>query len=61
MRAQAAPRDARFASLQLRRVKRMCRLILPWNLKRETMREMAGVRDWGGQFVTPAPEIAVHS
>ncbi len=35
-------------------------LILPWNLKREIMEQMAGVRDWGGQFVTPVPEIAIH-
>lgn len=36
-------------------------LILPWNLKREIMEQMAGIRDWGGQFVTPVPEIAIHS
>lgn len=36
-------------------------LILPWNLKREIMEQMAGVRDWGGRFVTPVPEIAIHS
>jgi SAM-dependent methyltransferase len=34
-------------------------LILPWNLQDEIMSEMASVRDWGGQFVVPIPEIAV--
>jgi 2-polyprenyl-3-methyl-5-hydroxy-6-metoxy-1,4-benzoquinol methylase len=35
-------------------------LILPWNLKDEIMAQMAGIREWGGQFVTPIPEVAVH-
>jgi hypothetical protein len=34
-------------------------LILPWNLKDEIMKQMADVRDWGGQFVVPIPEVAV--
>jgi hypothetical protein len=36
-------------------------LILPWNLKKEIMEQMAGIREWGGKFVTPVPEIAIHS
>jgi 2-polyprenyl-3-methyl-5-hydroxy-6-metoxy-1,4-benzoquinol methylase len=35
-------------------------LILPWNLKDEIMRQMAGIRDWGGQFVVPIPEVKVY-
>jgi hypothetical protein len=35
-------------------------LILPWNLKDEIMTQMAGIRDWGGRFVVPIPEVAVH-
>ena len=31
-------------------------LILPWNIKEEIMEQMKGIRDWGGQFVTPIPE-----
>ena len=27
-------------------------LILPWNLQEEIMRQLAGIRDWGGRFVT---------
>ena len=34
-------------------------LILPWNLKEEVIRQMAHVRDWGGQFVVPIPEVRV--
>ena len=34
-------------------------LILPWNLKKEISDQMAGIRDWGGQFVVPIPEVQV--
>ncbi len=34
-------------------------LILPWNIKDEVMTQMAGVREWGGKFVVPLPEVAV--
>jgi hypothetical protein len=34
-------------------------LILPWNLKEEVMQQMAHIRDWGGQFVVPIPEVKV--
>jgi len=34
-------------------------LILPWNLKDEIMKQMAGVRAWGGRFVVPIPEVTV--
>jgi SAM-dependent methyltransferase len=36
-------------------------LILPWNLKEEIMAQMSHIRTWGGQFVTPIPEVKVHS
>ncbi|KAF0191107.1 MAG: C-methyltransferase [Gammaproteobacteria bacterium] len=35
-------------------------LILPWNLKNEIMEQMAYVREWGGKFVTPIPEVTVY-
>ncbi|MBZ0298017.1 MAG: class I SAM-dependent methyltransferase [Anaerolineae bacterium] len=35
-------------------------LILPWNLKDEIMEQMAHVRDWGGHFVVPIPEVQVY-
>jgi SAM-dependent methyltransferase len=34
-------------------------LILPWNLQDEIIAEMAVVRDWGGRFVVPIPEVAI--
>ncbi|GJL63051.1 MAG: methyltransferase [Nitrospirales bacterium] len=35
-------------------------LILPWNIKDEVMSQMKHIRDWGGQFVTPIPEVKVY-
>ena len=34
--------------------------ILPWNLKDEIMQQNAFIRDWGGQFVVPIPEVTVY-
>jgi len=34
--------------------------ILPWNLKEEIMGQMAFVREWGGKFVVPLPEVKVY-
>lgn len=34
-------------------------LILPWNLREEIAREMAGIRDWGGEFVVAIPKLTV--
>lgn len=34
-------------------------LILPWNIKHEVMRQMAGIRAWGGRFVVPIPVVQV--
>ena len=34
-------------------------LILPWNLADEIVRQMAGVREWGGRFVVGIPEVRV--
>lgn len=36
-------------------------LILPWNIKREIMSQLSYIREWGGQFVTAIPELAVMS
>ncbi|HEY2617232.1 MAG TPA: class I SAM-dependent methyltransferase [Acetobacteraceae bacterium] len=33
--------------------------ILPWNLKDEIIEQMRGVRDWGGRFVVPIPDLQV--
>jgi SAM-dependent methyltransferase len=34
-------------------------IILPWNLKDEIMEQMAFIRDWGGRFVVPIPELRI--
>ena len=34
-------------------------LILPWNLREEIMAQMAFIREWGGRFVVPIPEVTV--
>jgi SAM-dependent methyltransferase len=36
-------------------------LILPWNFKDEIVKQMGFIRDWGGQFVVPIPEVRVYS
>lgn len=36
-------------------------LILPWNLKDEIMHQIAYIRDWGGQFVVPIPEVQIFA
>ena len=35
-------------------------LILPWNLRTEIMSQMAHIREWGGKFVVPIPEVKVY-
>lgn len=35
-------------------------LILPWNLKAEIMEQAAFIRQWGGKFVVPIPEVQVY-
>jgi hypothetical protein len=36
-------------------------LILPWNLRDEICKQLAYIRDWGGQFVVPIPEVKVYA
>jgi hypothetical protein len=35
-------------------------LILPWNFKEEIMKQTSYMRDWGGQFIVPIPEVTVY-
>jgi SAM-dependent methyltransferase len=35
-------------------------LILPWNLKEEIMEQLSYIREWGGRFVVPIPEVRVY-
>lgn len=34
-------------------------LILPWNLREEITSQLAYIRDWGGKFVVPIPEVSI--
>lgn len=34
--------------------------ILPWNFKDEIIKQMSYVRDWGGKFIVPIPEVKVY-
>ncbi len=36
-------------------------LILPWNIKDEIMQQMEGIREWGGKFIVPIPQVKVYS
>jgi hypothetical protein len=33
--------------------------ILPWNLKDEIMTQLEYIREWGGKFVVPIPEVKI--
>ncbi|MEK7990353.1 MAG: class I SAM-dependent methyltransferase [Thiotrichaceae bacterium] len=34
-------------------------LILPWNLQIEIMQQLAFIREWGGQFIIPIPDVQI--
>jgi hypothetical protein len=34
--------------------------ILPWNFKDEIIGQMSYIRDWGGKFIVPIPEVKVY-
>jgi 2-polyprenyl-3-methyl-5-hydroxy-6-metoxy-1,4-benzoquinol methylase len=36
-------------------------LILPWNVKDEIMKQQSYIKEWGGQFIVPIPEVKVYS
>src|SRR5712664_274739 len=36
-------------------------LILPWNLKEEIIKQNAFIREWGGKFVVPIPEVKIYA
>jgi SAM-dependent methyltransferase len=45
---------------QIRRTQPDYLLILPWNLKDEVIQQNAYIREWGGRFVIPIPEVTVY-
>lgn len=48
-----------FAPEKIREVKPDYVLILPWNFKDEIIEQVGYIRDWGGQFIIPIPEVRV--
>jgi C-methyltransferase C-terminal domain/Putative zinc binding domain len=36
-------------------------LILPWNLKNEIIEQNSFIREWGGRFVVPIPQVQVFA
>jgi len=48
-----------FAPEKIRETRPDYVLILPWNFKDEIMDQVSYIRDWGGQFVVPIPEVQV--
>jgi SAM-dependent methyltransferase len=36
-------------------------LILPWNLKEEIIKQNAFIREWGGKFIVPIPEVKIYA
>lgn len=48
-----------YAPARIKETKPDYLFILPWNLKDEIMAKNAYIRDWGGKFVVPIPELQV--
>jgi hypothetical protein len=48
-----------FAPEKIRETKPDYVLILPWNLKNEIREQLSYIREWGGKFVVPIPEVEV--
>jgi SAM-dependent methyltransferase len=48
-----------FSPEKIRETKPDYVLILPWNLKNEIRDQLSYIREWGGQFVVPIPDVEV--
>jgi len=35
-------------------------LILPWNIRDEIMQQIGYIREWGGQFIVPIPDVVIR-
>ncbi|HZY78737.1 MAG TPA: class I SAM-dependent methyltransferase [Cyclobacteriaceae bacterium] len=49
-----------FSPEKIRETKPDYVFILPWNLKTEIMESLSYIKEWGGQFVIPIPEVTVY-
>ncbi len=45
---------------QIQKTKPEFLFILPWNLKDEIMKQNSFIREWGGKFVVPIPEVTLY-
>jgi SAM-dependent methyltransferase len=48
-----------FAPERIREARPDYLFILPWNLKNEIIQQNAFIREWGGKFVVPIPELRI--
>ncbi len=48
-----------FAPDKMKQTKPDFVLILPWNIRDEVAKQHAYIKEWGGQFVVPIPEVRV--
>lgn len=48
-----------FSPEKIRETKPDYVFVLPWNLSDEIIRQMAYIREWGGKFIIPVPEVEV--
>ena len=48
-----------FEESEIRKTRPDFVLILPWNLKSEITTQLAYIKEWGGKFVIPIPEIEI--
>ena len=44
---------------EIKKVKPEFVIILPWNLKSEITKQLSYIKEWGGKFVIPIPEIEI--
>lgn len=49
-----------FPISKIREVRPDFLLILAWNLREEIMEQMAFIREWGGRFAVPLPEVHLY-
>ena len=50
-----------FPPERIRETKPRYVLILPWNLKDEIIAQLSFIRQWGGAFVVPIPQLSIHN
>ena len=57
--AQVLEKSFRICQDKIKETKPDYVFILPWNLKDEIMTQLQYIREWGGKFVVPIPEVKI--